>query len=181
MNYKVVSADGDDIATILGSQTIVADLEQIYDNLEYCPDTFRKWVEALTLEPVCEALSMADALSAEAENEAPTWEECLRDRFPLPSDRNLTQGRITLDIPESWNVVCSEKTEILNEKREWMGDEYTDSVLSGTFGMGSCNRVQVHSPDFWMRLSQSSDPGHHESPITFVERCTIEWYDPSVR
>lgn len=180
MNYNVVE-DEEIIAMIVGSQSIESDLEQIYDNLEFCPDPFREWVEAITLEPVCEALSMAAALNAEIEGEVPTWEEWLKDRFPLPSDRNLTMGRITLYIPESWNVECSEVTEIFNEKDEWIKDEYTDSTLFGSFGMGNCNRIQVHSPDFWMRLSKSSSPGHHESTVTFVEQCTIEWHDPFVR
>jgi hypothetical protein len=97
MNYNVVENE-ELLATIVGSNSIEADLEQIYDNLEYCPDSFREWVEGVTLEPVCEALSMADALNAEAEDEAPTWEEWLKERFPLPSDRKLTMGRINHEL-----------------------------------------------------------------------------------
>ena len=63
MNYNVVSADGDDIAMILGSQSIENDLEQIYDKLEYCPDTFREWVEDITLEPKIMAMSSPSALT----------------------------------------------------------------------------------------------------------------------
>jgi hypothetical protein len=178
MNYNVIDNE-ELIATIVGSHSIESDLEEIYDALECCPDTFREWVQCITLEPVCEALSMAEALGAELiEEDETTWEEWLQERFPLPANRNLTMGEITLVIPESWNIQCSAKNEILDENGGWIRDEYEDSILSGNFGMGSCNRVQVHSPDFWMRLSRSTTPEHDESTVTFVEQCTIEWYDP---
>jgi hypothetical protein len=178
MKYNVID-DENLLATIIGSQSIESDLEEIYDALEYCPDTFREWVQNITLEPVCEALSMAEALGAESiEEDETTWEEWLQERFPLPSNRNLTMGRITLNIPESWNIQCAEKTEILDENGGWLKDEYEDSILSGAFGMGSGNRVQVHSPDFWLNLAQITDIEHNESAVSFVKQCTIEWYDP---
>jgi hypothetical protein len=154
MNYNVVENE-ELLATIVGSNSIEADLEQIYDNLEYCPDSFREWVEGVTLEPVCEALSMADALNAEAEDEAPTWEEWLKERFPLPSDRKLTMGRI-------------------NHELFGCGDCNRVQAHSPDFWQ---HLRQNNDENLW------SEGGTHPDDITvldFVELCTIEWYDPFV-
>lgn len=156
MNYNVVDACGDDLATIVGSASIEADLEQIYGSIRDCPDTFREWVEAITLEPVCEALSMADALSAEVEDEAPTWEEWLQERFPLPNDRNLTMGRIS-------------------HERFGCGDCNRVQAHSPDFWQ---HLRQRNDENLW------SENGPHPDDITvidFVEQCSIEWYDPFAR
>lgn len=156
MNYNVVSADGDDIAMILGSQSIENDLEQIYDKLEYCPDTFREWVEDITLEPVCEDLSMADALSAEAEDETPTWEEWLEDRFPLPSDRNLAMGRIS---------------------HEWFGCGDCNRVQAHSPDFWQHLR-HINDENLW---SENGPDPDDITVLNFVEQCTIEWFDPFIR
>jgi hypothetical protein len=143
------------LATINGSATIESDLGTIYSQLEDCLDTFDEWINRISLEPFFDE-SFGETETEAAQLEDPTWDKWLQERFPLPSDRNLTMGRIS---------------------HELFGCGDCNRVQAHSPDFWQCLR---HNSDEYLW----SESGPHPDEITvldFVELCTIEWYDPFVR
>lgn len=61
LNFRVITQEGDELATIEGHKTITEDLKEIYENCP-CPWSFVEWVDTIYLEPwlSMESMSVSD-------------------------------------------------------------------------------------------------------------------------